>query len=145
VTTRVYGLVFVGAAAGGATRLAIDAAIPTHHWAWDILAINAVGSLLLGVVMGWFSSHVAPRWLPLVGPGFMGGFTTFSSMAAPHPDAPVQAGTLLVIALAVCAAGAGLGWLGGDKLALSRGARERRLTARELEDEVMGEDPGARA
>lgn len=145
MTARIYGVVFVGAAAGGATRMAIDAAIPTQHWAWDILVINLAGSALLGGLMGWFSAHSAPWWLPALGPGLMGGFTTFSSMAAPHPDAPFQAGTMLVIALAVCTAAAALGWVAGDRLALRLGAHNLPLTPRELEDEILGDGPEARS
>lgn len=140
---RVYAVVFAGAALGGAARLLIDQAIPTHHWAWDIAGINVVGSLLLGGLMGWYSAHAAPWWLPGLAPGAMGGFTTFSSMAAPHPGAPFPAGTMLVLTLAVATAAAAVGWVGSDALAVRRGAHERSVDADRVEAEAEGYDPAS--
>ena len=135
---RIYAVVFAGAALGGAVRLGIDQAIPTSHWAWDIAVINLWGSALLGGLMGWYSTHSSPWWLPGIGPGALGGFTTFSAMAAPHHDAPLQAGVLLVATLIGSALAAALGWHAGEGLALRRGATERTVDADRVEAEVEG-------
>jgi CrcB protein len=50
---------------------------------YGTLAINVLGSLLLGFFMVWTTERVfvEPRWRLLVAIGFCGGFTTFSSYA----------------------------------------------------------------
>ncbi|WP_284124573.1 fluoride efflux transporter CrcB [Parerythrobacter aestuarii] len=51
---------------------------------WATLAINALGSLLMGVLAG-FLFKMAPentdQWRLLVGTGILGGFTTFSAFS----------------------------------------------------------------
>lgn len=47
---------------------------------WPTIMINVSGSLVLGVVVGLTISSVLPAgWEPVVGSGFLGGFTTFST------------------------------------------------------------------
>ncbi len=135
---RVYAVVFFGAVLGGAARLGIDVLIATDRWSWDIMVINLLGSALLGGVMGWYSAHDARWWTPALGPGALGGFTTFSSMAAPHPDAPLPAALLLVVTLVGAAAVAAFGWWAGDTIALRLGAHERDVDADRVEAEVEG-------
>jgi CrcB protein len=43
---------------------------------WGTLAVNLIGSFLLGVIVG---SHVGGIVLLLLGTGYMGAFTTFST------------------------------------------------------------------
>lgn len=44
------------------------------------LAVNIVGSLLMGVVMALVvSQRVSAAWMPFVAAGLLGGFTTFSA------------------------------------------------------------------
>jgi len=138
VKARVYAVVFVGAAIGGAARLGIDLLIDTDRWSWDIMVINLVGSALLGGVLGWYSAHAAPWWLPGVGPGALGGFTTFSAMAEPHPDAARSAAVLLFVTLVGAAAAAAFGWWAGDSIALKLGAHERGVDADRVEADVEG-------
>jgi len=135
---RVYAVVFVGAVLGGSARLGIDLLVDSDQWSWDIMAINLVGSAVLGGVLGWYSAHEAPWWLPGLGPGALGGFTTFSSMAAPHPDARVTAAIVLVVTLVGAAAAAASGWWAGDTLALKLGAHHRDVDADRVEADVEG-------
>jgi CrcB protein len=53
------------------------------------LVINLVGSLLLGVIVGWFADR-HPRARLFLGTGVMGGFTTYSAFAVQpcRPPAP---------------------------------------------------------
>lgn len=45
--------------------------------------MNLVGALLLGLLVGLTQRHPHPSWLvPLLGPGLLGGFTTFSAVTA---------------------------------------------------------------
>jgi CrcB protein len=47
---------------------------------WTLLLINLVGSFAIGVVGVLWGGHRG--WWPLLGPGLLGGFTTFSAIAA---------------------------------------------------------------
>jgi CrcB protein len=87
-------------------------------WPWGTFAVNVVGSLVIGLLAGWWAGRgqpPLPRALLMV--GVLGGFTTYSSFAletvqlwsagaAPRALAYVLATTLLC----VLAAAAGL-WL----------------------------------
>jgi CrcB protein len=50
---------------------------------YGTLAINTLGSLVLGFFLVWTTERVMvdPRWRLLVAVGFCGGYTTFSSYA----------------------------------------------------------------
>ena len=50
---------------------------------WDTLAVNTVGSGLMGLLLGrWGLLQVVPRRVaPLLTTGFLGGLTTFSAFA----------------------------------------------------------------
>lgn len=51
---------------------------------WGTLAANVLGSLLLGLVAGWFAGPLTPTrhsWRLLLGVGLCGGFTTFSTFS----------------------------------------------------------------
>lgn len=74
-------LVFALAAAcgglGAAARYLIDigiARITGSRFPWGVMVINVSGSLLLGVVVG-----MLPGAAFVVGAGFLGGYTTFST------------------------------------------------------------------
>lgn len=140
MTARVYAVVFVGASLGGAARLGIDLAIHNDAWSWDILAINLVGSALLGALLGWFAAHHTPWWVPGIGTGVLGGFTTFSSMAAPHPDAPLPGVVLLIGTLVGASVAAALGWRASESLALRWGATARPVEPEQIESEIEGFD-----
>lgn len=68
--------VALGAAAGGLARHVLSTGAPASHW--RVLAINAAGSALLARVR---ILSLGPRIALLVGTGFCGGFTTFSTFA----------------------------------------------------------------
>ena len=77
--------VFVGGVLGGGARYGIGLAAPTavDGFPWDIFAINLSGafalSLLLVLVLEVFPPTRYVR--PALGTGFIGAFTTFSSLA----------------------------------------------------------------
>jgi CrcB protein len=75
-------LVGLGAAAGAPLRFVVDRWAREHTRAGTILGtlvVNVVGSFVLGVVAGL--PHAADWVLPLVGIGFCGALTTFSTLA----------------------------------------------------------------
>jgi CrcB protein len=79
---RVLAAVFVGGALGTALRLLLDAALPhgDTDFPTSTLLINVTGSVVLGFLVArvW---PVVPAWVRVgLGPGLLGGFTTFSAV-----------------------------------------------------------------
>lgn len=72
--------VSAGGAIGALTRYGIGVAVPAP---WATFGINMTGCLLVGAlvvaVTEWRPAHPLVR--PLLGTGFLGGFTTFSTYA----------------------------------------------------------------
>ena len=53
------------------------------HLQAGTLAANLTGGYLIGIALGFFSSHpdIAPDWRLFIVTGFLGGLTTFSSFS----------------------------------------------------------------
>ena len=83
-TAALLGLVVLGGTLGAAGRAALVLAIPPDAPALALpmttMAINVIGSLLLGVVVGVLGSG-SPRLRAFLGTGILGGFTTYSAFA----------------------------------------------------------------
>ena len=107
-----------GGSAGAVTRFLVDGWLDARSRGFPlgILLINVTGSLLLGILGGLVLFHdAATAWQVVLGTGYCGGFTTFSttsfaSVRLAQGGSPVLAavnvlGTLL---LTVSAATAGL-------------------------------------
>jgi fluoride exporter len=81
---REIAAIAVGGAIGALLRvwLARELAPAAGHWPWVTLAVNVSGSIALG----YFATRLAERLplstyrRPLLGTGFCGAFTTFSTM-----------------------------------------------------------------
>lgn len=77
-------LVFIGGGLGSSLRFLISrylntgVLIPYGTW-----VVNIAGSLLLGIILGWAlrSENLASPVNLLLGAGFCGGFTTFSTFS----------------------------------------------------------------
>ena len=79
-----YVVVFIGAGVGGAIRHAMNiwvARFMGTHFPWQTFAINITGSLVMGLVAGWFAQKGgATGHLRLfLATGILGGYTTFSA------------------------------------------------------------------
>lgn len=75
------GLVVLGGAVGVLGRAALLLPVDDPGAAaWATAAINTVGSLLLGVVVGWLDGR-HPLARAFLGTGVLGGFTTYSAFA----------------------------------------------------------------
>ena len=73
-------LVVAGALVGAPLRLAADRIAAAHRGHGSVvgtLSVNVAGSAVLGVLLGL--RHVSPAVLALVGTGFCGTLTTFST------------------------------------------------------------------
>jgi len=114
--------VFCGGALGTFARYAVALALPTW-WAlpWPTFAVNIVGAFLLGALLDGLArrgrDHGLRRALRLlIGTGFMGGFTTYSSLAVDgaqlfQADRAWAAIGYLLVTLVVGAAATALGIL----------------------------------
>ena len=77
--------IFVGGAVGTVARYLLDAhhPVPQGNFPWVTVVINLSGSLAIGLLVP-LTEHVAPRapWArPLLVIGFLGGWTTYSTLA----------------------------------------------------------------
>jgi CrcB protein len=99
-------LVAVGAAVGATLRFLLGH-LWDGHWPTGTLVANVAGSVLLGACAGW---SLDGRALALVGVGFCGALTTYSSFAVQTHDRGHRVGgayavVTLLLALAGSAAG----------------------------------------
>ncbi len=77
-------LVFLGAGLGGVLRHGVNFAAVRlgSSFPWGTLGINVLGSVLMGVVTGWFALRGGPPQARLfLATGMLGGFTTFSTFS----------------------------------------------------------------
>lgn len=107
---------------GAASRLLVDGIIRAKskvRFPVGTAVINIGGSLLLGLLAGLVLHHVVgPNWQLVLGTGFLGGYTTFSTASFETVrlaqqrrwDAALSNGVGL-LCIAVAAAGLGL-WIG---------------------------------
>ncbi len=77
--------VMVGGAVGSGARYLTGRAMTAllgAGYPFGTLAVNLVGGLLMGVLVGVLARNSAPEgWRLLIGVGVLGGFTTFSSFS----------------------------------------------------------------
>ena len=80
-----YALVFVGGGVGATLRHAVNLAGARLGYAFPIgtLAVNVLGSILMGVLVAWFSLRpgIDQHMKLLLTTGLLGGFTTFSAFS----------------------------------------------------------------
>jgi CrcB protein len=81
-----YLLVFLGGGLGAMLRHGINVATPRllgNGFPWSTFFINITGSLIMGLVAGWFAfKGDAPQsWRLLLTTGILGGYTTFSAFS----------------------------------------------------------------
>jgi len=81
-----YLIVFIGAGIGGALRHGVNLAalrLVGAGFPWGTLAINIVGSFVMGLVAEYFAlkSGLSPQWRLFLTTGVLGGFTTFSAFS----------------------------------------------------------------
>lgn len=70
----------LGALARDAVDRALTARLPHARLPVGILLVNVLGSLALGLLIG-AGGRVDPAWVAVLGSGFAGAFTTFSTFA----------------------------------------------------------------
>jgi len=118
----VVAAVALGGLAGGALRYAVGLALPSSPtgFPWAVLAVNTAGALVLALLLVLVLEVLPPTTYlrPLVGTGFCGALTTFSSVVTGADQlvgrghAALAAGYLaasLAAGLAAAVCGAALG------------------------------------
>lgn len=111
-------LVLVGGAIGAPLRYLTDVFVQSRHdsvFPWGTFAVNVVGSLVLGATAGAVAAADGPAWvLTLVGTGFCGALTTFSTFGFETVrlvedgsllEAGLNVSASLVVGMAACVAG----------------------------------------
>ena len=83
---QAYLIVFVGAGIGGAARHGVNVAalrLLGFGFPYGTLAVNIAGSLVMGLLAGWFAHKGDPgqTWRLFLTTGILGGFTTFSTFS----------------------------------------------------------------
>ena len=81
---RELAAIFAGGALGALARVAVQAVVARdpHHWPWSTFTVNIVGAFLVG----YFTTRLLERLplssyqRPMLGTGFCGGLTTFSTV-----------------------------------------------------------------
>jgi CrcB protein len=81
-----YLVVFIGAGVGGAARHGVNiwaGRLLGTHFPAGTLIINIVGSLIMGLIAGWFAMKggAAGQLRLFLATGIVGGFTTFSAFS----------------------------------------------------------------
>jgi CrcB protein len=111
-------LVFLGGAVGAPSRYLFDSWVRSRtggRYPLGILLVNVVGCAVLGIVAALVTQGDAPHWVQaLVGTGFCGGLTTFSTfsveaveLAQQNRSAAALSYVLLSLSLGVGAAALG--------------------------------------
>ncbi|MCV7426130.1 fluoride efflux transporter CrcB [Mycobacterium montefiorense] len=120
----ISSLTILFGAMGAVTRFVVDALVKRAwpmRFPWATFLINVTGSLLLGILAGAILfQHQSANWQNIIGTGFCGGYTTFSTASFETvrlaEQGAVRASLInafgsLITCVAACAAGLALAWL----------------------------------
>jgi CrcB protein len=84
VDRREMAAIFAGGAIGALARAGISQLFPSgpESWPWAVFVINLSGAFILGYAITQIERRPPPSsyWRPLIGSGFCGTFTTFSTL-----------------------------------------------------------------
>ena len=116
-------MIALGAGLGAPARYLADRAIQSRHetvFPWGTLTVNLVASLVLGVVVG-AGTHVAADVTALLGTGFCGALSTYSTFSYEtlrlmQDGARFHAAVNVALSLVAGIGAAALGWSIGASL-----------------------------
>ena len=104
-------LVFIGGGMGSMLRYLIaQQLVQSKHFPWATLVSNVLATALLALLVMYLKSGDKPAWLlPLIGVGFCGGFSTFSTFSAENVQLFEQGQWVLLALNVILSVGAGFG------------------------------------
>jgi CrcB protein len=118
--------ILTGGAAGTLARAGLAEALPhaSGGWPWATFAVNLAGALILGWLLTRLAERTAPTryWRFLLGTGFCGAFTTFSTFEIETFQFARQGHVLLAFAYPVASIVAGIA-VAGAGVILARWGR----------------------
>lgn len=122
MTALLFAILAAAGGFGAASRMLLDEFVTSKisgSIPWGTITINVSGSLALGLLTGLTVGHLVPDpWLLVIGTGFLGGYTTFSTASVETIRLMQQRRWMLSLAngfgtLVASAGAAGLGlWVG---------------------------------
>ena len=104
-------MIALGAMVGAPARYLTDRAIQSRHktvFPWGTLTVNIAASLILGVVIG-AAGHLSPAVTALVGTGFCGALSTYSTFSYEVMRLSVEGARFQVVLNVVVSVVAGIG------------------------------------
>lgn len=108
----VWLLVLAGAAVGAPARWYVDGLVQSRHdsvFPWGTFTVNVLGSFLLGALLGAsLGSQDTTRLVALLGTGFCGAFTTFSTFSYESVVLAEEGSSRLAVANVLASVVAGL-------------------------------------
>jgi CrcB protein len=105
-------LVAAGAFVGAPLRFLVAARFDADRFPFGTLGVNVVGSFVLGLLSG---AAVDGHAMALLGVGFCGGFTTYSSFAVQtHRLGGLRGAAYAVVTIGVSLAACAVGFVAGQ-------------------------------
>jgi CrcB protein len=104
--------ILAGGAIGAVARAGVSRGLPAHpgSWPWATFSVNVAGALILAWLTTRLTEIVAPTryWRPLIGTGFCGALTTFSTFEVETVRLARHGHALLAVSYASASIAAGM-------------------------------------
>lgn len=110
-------LIALAGGVGAAARFLVDCAVQRRTRSatpLGTLVVNTTACLLIGLLTGWASGHAGSAVVGVLGVGFLGGYSTFStaSVEAARLLLEGRLGRAVAHAAGMLLLGLGAGWIG---------------------------------
>ncbi len=108
----IWLLILAGAAVGAPARWYVDGFVQARHdsvFPWGTFTVNVVGSFALGLLLGAsVEGETLVRLVALIGTGFCGAFTTFSTFSYESVVLAEEGSSAIAAANVIASVAAGL-------------------------------------
>lgn len=108
--------VFLAGGSGAVCRYGVYQLLPTNDWPLATVAVNVIGSFVIGILMVFaLSGALSPTLRIALMTGFLGGFTTFSAFSVESVlllnEQPVLAVLFIIGKVVLCIVAAAVGMI----------------------------------